>query len=374
MKISVDRFSLTDAIKSIRSACCKKGGTEVSQALEGILVEEMADESEVKLTAYDLELGMQTNADLVVPSESKQFKTIIPPTAITAIFKLKGQQVHMQILENNVLEIVSGNARFKFATMETEKYPELPEIRENESIALPQPLLKSMIEQTIFAVSTDDYRPTLMGILFDITETEITAVALDGYRVATRNERIETGKNLQCIIPSKALNGITKLLSNKEEDKVTMHIGSQHVVFNIGEHTTITRTLQGQLPNYRDFITSNGDIYVRVNVQNVIESLDRASLLISHNVRQAVKCSFTYDTLEISCETPAGSIKEEIGINKRGTDVQIGLNGSYFLDALRATECDEVLIELDGELKPMSIMPIDGNSFKFVVMPMRLRR
>lgn len=376
MKISIDRLSLASAIKNIRSACGKSRTDSV--ALEGILLEEMECGNKVKLTATDLELGMQTTADLIMASDNgEKFETIIPPTAITAILKLKGELVHMEIVEtglNNLLEIVSGNAKFKFSTVPVKDYPNLPKIEESEAITMPQPTLKSMIQQTIFAVSTDEYRPALTGVLFDITETQISAVALDGYRVASRKENIQTGKDLRCIIPSKTLNSVVKLLSNNEDELVTMHIGGKYVTFSVGEYTAITRTLEGESIDYQSYLESNTDISVRVNTQDVIDSLERTALLISHNVREPVKCNFTYDGLILSCTTTVGSIKEKIDINKRGNDVEIGFNSSYFLDALRATECDEVLLELQSGLSPMKIVPVNGNDFTFLVLPMRLKR
>ena len=372
MKISRDRLSLANAIKNIRSAC-GKSRTDAS-ALEGILVEEMDCGTKARLTATDLELGMQTIVDLTIPSDnSDKFKVVIPPTAITAILKLKGESIHMQTA-NDLLEIVSGKAKFKFSTISANEYPALPEIKEGEVITLSQPTLKSMIEQTIFAVSTDEHRPTLTGVVFDITETEITAVAVDGYRGAIRKEPIQTGKNLKCNIPSKALNSIVKLLSHDEDEKVAMHISGKHVIFTIDEYTTITRTLDGEPIDLKSQLNADSSTTVRIDVQDVIDSLERASLLISHSVREAVKCDFTYNRLLLSCTTVAGSINEEVAINKRGDDVEIGFNGSYFLDALKATECDEVLLKLQCGLAPMWITPVNGEDFMFLVLPMRLKR
>ncbi len=366
MVFSCNKILLANAVANVSKAASSKS---TLPTLEGIYIK--LENNNLLLTGYDLELGIQTTIEVNGDTDGE---IVLNARLINDILrKMPNEDITINVDDKFLTLIKSTQVEYTIVGMNPEEYPTLPEIKENDKLNISQPLLKSMIEQTIFAVSTDEHRAVLTGSLFVIEDNVFKIISLDGYRLAIRTEKIEQSEDMRFIVPSKALYEVAKLLSDDDEDKLIINVGRKHIVFEISGYQIISRLIEGEFLDYNDSIRKESSTEVKISAGSFIESLDRASLLINENTRSPVRCIFEDDKVKLSCVTALGKINDKIDCNISGDTVEIGFNNRYLLDALRASGSDEVLLKMSGGLSPMKIVPLDGDSFLFLVLPMRLR-
>ena len=224
-----------------------------------------------------------------------------------------------------------------------------------------------MIKQTIFAVSDDMTKPVYTGSLFELKNNVFKIVSIDGFRVAIRQEAVSCGISSKFIIPGKTLSEILKLVSDDEKD-TSVTLGKRHAVFRIENYSIITRLIEGNFLDYNSAIMPGAKTELRVNTRNLISAVERMSLLNSDKIQSPIRC-MVYDTqVKLSCSTSVGKANDSIDAKISGENVEIGLNNRYLLEALKNTETDEVKIQLNGSLSPIKIMPVEGDSFLFLVV------
>ena len=229
-----------------------------------------------------------------------------------------------------------------------------------------------MIRKTIFAVAVNDAKVIHTGIKFEIGNGEIKLVAVDGFRLAIRTEKIEyTGDPLSFVVPAKTLNEAVKLC--EDTDTVSISVAKRHIIFEIGDYSIISRLLDGEFLNYKEAIPKNVSTEVKVNVKMFIDSIERTSLLISDKLKSPLRCIFDENQIKISTVTSNGSANDKIPAVIDGSRTEIGFNNKYLLDALKVCDCDEVKVTLNGPLSPITVTPPDGDAFLFLVLPVRLK-
>ncbi len=150
-------------------------------------------------------------------------------------------------------------------------------------------------------------------------------------------------------------------------------MGSRHILFNADHYTVISSLLEGEFLNYKAAIPADGKTEVVMRTREAIESVERVSLLITDRLKSPIRCMFSQNEIKLLCTTSMGRASDQLEVNLIGDDVEIGFNNRYLLDALRNTECDEVRVQLSGPLSPMKVMPKEGESFLFLVLPVRLK-
>jgi DNA polymerase-3 subunit beta len=266
----------------------------------------------------------------------------------------------------------AGNTRCKIAVLSAKDYPEFPDTSTGEVVSIPPKDLKAMITQTIYAVSVSDIKPILTGELFDISANgDFNLVAVDGKRLSIRHENIVCNQDLQFVVPSKTLDEVSKLI--KEETKECHIISTpRHITFQVDKYTIVSRLLEGDFYKYKSSIPSSFATEVVLKVKDLSDCLERCSLLINDKNRAPIKLNFQDDMLKIVCETPLGNIDEDVDINMTGEPLLIGLNNKFLLDAIKATECDQVRIRMNSPIKPIVIVPMQEDSFLFLLMPIQL--
>ena len=365
MKFSCNRQKLNDAVLNVQRVVSAKSSVP---ALEGILL--TAKESCIKLCGFDLEIGMTTE----IPAEVEETGNIVMGAKLFGdiVRRLPAERVSFSSDEKQVTEIESGEAKFSVAGIPAEEYPELPQINGETSIRLPASTLKGMIRQTLFAVAETDAKPVHTGTLFEISEGKIRLISVDGYRLAIREEPIESTEKNNFVVPGKTLGEVMKLLSDGD-DEVELQIGMRHILFRIGNYTVISRLLEGEFLDWRASLPKESATEIRVSVSDLIASLDRVSLLITERLRSPVRCLFADGCIRLSCSTAIGRANDKLEAKITGDDVEMGFNSRYLLDALHNTECDEVRIRLNGPLSPLTMLPCEGESFLFLVLPVRLK-
>ena len=367
MNILCDKLELIEAVGNVQRAVASKAALP---ALEGILLR--AQGSTVYLAGFDMELGITTTINATVWEagelvlSARMFGDIVrkmPGESITLI----SDEKYNTVIKNDVTE-------FSIMGMSAADYPEIPKIEDGVSFALSQPVLKSMIRQTIFAVAApNDPRPIYTGTKFEIGNEEMKLISVDGYRLAMRCEPVQSEEEAAFVVPGKTLLEILKLL--KDEDK-TCHlvVGRRHIIFEVEGYAVISRLLDGEFMAYDRIIVPEKTSEITVNTRMFMDAVDRVSLVINDRLKSPLVCEFRDNSINVSCTTPLGSANDALDAQIEGDEEEMGFNSRFLLDALKNSETDEVRIELNGALKPMKIMPKEGNSFLFLVLPVRLKK
>lgn len=366
MKFVCSTSELSEACLNVQRAVSTK--TSIP-AVEGILIK--AQDNEVQLTGYDLELGINTK----IPSTVEQNGDIIINARILCdiLKKLPGETVSFESDSRNMATIVSGNAKYSLIGMDASEYPELPSVSGVSPVIMNQGILKDMVRQTIFAVAVNDSKVVHTGVKFEIADKIIRLVAIDGFRLAVRKEEIDyEGEELSFIVPAKTLSEIMKLMTD-DSAEISLGIGKRHIVFEVSGYSVVSRLLEGEFLNYKSAIPSTCSTTVRVNTKDMINSIDRASLIISEKYKSPIKCIFDENTIKLSSVTSLGTASDCVNAQIDGKSLEIGFNNKYLTDALRVADTDEVRFRLNGPLSPIVILPPEGDSFLFLVLPVRIK-
>lgn len=365
MKFTVTKSDITEAVSNIQRAVSSK--TTVP-ALEGILITSM--DQQIELCAFDTELSITT----IIPATiSEPGKSVLNAKLFSEIVrKTPDATVTVTVDEKELATIESGYSRFNIIGIPAQEFPELPKLADSTTLELPGNLLKSMIRQTVFAVAESDAKPIHQGSLFSIENGQLDIVSVDGYRLAKRSEPVEFQDAISFVVPGKTLSEVLKLIKDSEEP-VEILAGRRHILFKIQQYTVISSLLEGEFLDYKTIISMESQTEVIVKTRSAVESVERVSLLITDRVKSPIRCQFTDQEMKLMCTTAVGRASDQIHCQQTGNDVEIGFNNRYLLDALKNTECDEIKIQLASPLNPMKILPKEGESFLFLVLPVRLK-
>lgn len=365
MKIVCNKQELVEAVSNIQRAVSTKSSVP---ALEGILLK--TEEDKIELCGYDLELGMTTK----IPARVEEPGSIVLSARLFGdiVRRLPVDMVELSVDEKNMASIVSGASEFSIVGILAEEFPELPVITSETSVTIAHNILKSMIRQTIFAVADNDAKPIHTGTLFELGEDKIRLVSVDGYRLAIREETVKCEENISFVVPGKTLSEVLKLLKD-DETQLSFAVGKRHILFQIGNYTVISRLLEGEFLDYKSAIPPTQTTEIIVKTRSFIESVERVSLLITDRLKSPIRCIFDDQEIKLSCSTAIGRANDQLEAKIEGNTVEMGFNNRYLLDALRNSEGDEVKIQLNGALSPMKVLPREGNSFLFLVLPVRLK-
>ena len=370
MKFICEREKLLKAINSVVRGVASKTTMPI---LEGILIQ--TNDNEIKLTTYDLEIGIE----YVIESEvEEQGNTVVNAIMFSEIIrKLPDTQISITLNENNLLVIECEGSLYKLATMNPEEFPELPKINIESSIQLDQKTLKSMIRKTIFAVSNEENRPIFTGCLFEVENNKLNVVAVDGYRLALKTNILNSAaNNFHAVIPGKTLNEINKIILDSF-DTIKIGISKNQALFEMENCKIVTRLLDGEFLNYNNAIPAQWETRIRVNKNNIQNCFERIILISSSSIEKEkkypVKISIEIGKVVISCTNQTGDAKEEIYVATEGKNLEVGFNPRYFLDALKVIEDEEVYIEFGTNISPCIIRPVESEEYKYMILPIRMK-
>lgn len=364
MKISILRTELSEAVLNVSRAVSNKSSIP---ALEGILIKAYGEK--LSISGYDLEIGITTTIDATIHQEGE---IVVSAKLFSEIVrKLPEEVVCIETDERMITYITSGQADYQIVGMSSVEYPDLPTFEETDSIEIKGEILKEMIRQTVYAVSDNMQKPIYTGSLFEISNNLFKIVAVDGFRMAIRQESIDTEINTQFVVPGKTQQEVLKLITS-DEDKVNIIVGMRHIMFKINNYSVISRLIEGTFLDYNSTIPKEKKTEVVVNTRKVINAVDRMSLLNGDKIKSPVKCEFINDEIRFSCSSAIGKANDTVSAPIIGEEVTIGFNNRFLLDALKNIDSDEVKIIINGGLSPMIITPVKGDSFINLVVPMRL--
>lgn len=367
MNFSCDKISLLEALITAQKASANNAAQPI---LESILLKA---EDTLKISGNNLEVAIEC----VIPANIYKEGTVAVNSKILSeiVRKLPEGIVHIDCDENYKVKIECGESNFDINGLPGDDFPEIPDIQGEETVTLTAGILQSLIKQTIYAVSQNESKPILTGVKFEITEGCINAIAVDGYRLAFRTENTDIfDTNLECVIPGRSLGELIKILKD-DETQVQIIFTQKHALFQFYGCKFVTRLLEGEFLNYKNIIPKESVFKVEANVRDLIMSLERAALIAQDDGgKTPVKLNFTIDKLHINCYTNKGKVIDTLIVKTFGKDTfEIGFNHRFLLDALKATESEEVVIEFTGSINPAVIKDKNEDKYLFIVLPVRIK-
>ena len=366
MIISVERSALLDAVTRLQRVVSSKTSMPV---LEGILLS--AEQGKVTLIAYNLEMGMRKE---IYAKCDEAGDIVINARLLGDILRrMNAPQVVISSNEKLACNIKCGEATFDIMGMAAEDFPEMPTVGSDRTLKIDGSLLSEMVKGTFFATAQNEgAKPILTGINVTVKDSVMQFVAIDGYRLAIKRENVDISDDFSFILSGKAVSEAVKLIDENTEE-VEMKVGENLISFNINGYDFISRLLEGEFVNYQKTIPSAHTQRVVVNTRELIDTIERVSLLISESFSTPVRCYFNELNVVFTCAPSMGRAAETFNTQLEGDSFEIGLNSRYLLDALKAIGDEKVQILFNGANAGVLILPLEGNSFTYMIMPMRLR-
>ncbi len=362
MKITCSKSELVKGVNTVSKAVPSKTTMPI---LECILLE--ATDEEIKLTANDTELGIETiiNGDIKEPGmialDAKIFSDIVR--------KLPDNDVTIETDAADSAVITCEKAEFNIAGHSGEEFTYLPEVIKEDSIEISQFMLREMIRQTIFSIADNESNKMMTGELFEIKDNYLRIVSLDGHRISIRKiELKEPAQDKKLVVPGKTLNEISKILSGELESPVVISYTNNHIVFEFDETKVVSRLIEGEYFKIDQMLSSDYDTKVTVNKRDFSECIDRATLLVKEGDKKPIIINIQDGSMELSISSQLGSMNEEIVIEKEGKDLLIGFNPKFLLDALRVIDEEEVTLYLMNAKAPCFIRD-EEESYIYLILP-----
>ena len=273
------------------------------------------------------------------------------------------------------VSIRSGYASFSIKAESADEYPDLPDVMEGKAIHIPQCEMKKLIGGTIFAVSDNQARPIHNGVRFEVKDDSITAVAVDGFRLARRtwHPQEPIGRELAFVVPSGSMKEVEKLVGDVPDD-IAFTVGTKHILYQLGNTTLVCRLLEGEFLDWRKVVPMNSPIKLIANVGDLQSSVERVGLIVSEKYKSPVRCVFSNQELLMRTSNTLGAAEDRCSFAGDGKELEIGFNVRYLADALKAIPSEEVTLELTNGLSPIVMTPADDKQdFAYMVLPVRIK-
>ena len=367
MRFTCEKSMLVQGLNIAGRTVAQKSSLSV---IEGILCKAGHG---LSLTGYNMETAItyEIEAEVTDPGQC-----ILPAKLFGDIIRrLPEGPVTVVVDDSFKVSIRAGYASFTISAESADDYPELPDVNSGRPISIPQNKLKELISGTIFAVSENQGRPIHTGVKFEVSDTAITTIAVDGFRLARRTFHPEegTGRELSFVVPAAGLKEVEKILTDSE-DNAAFTLGTKHILFQVGNATLVCRLLEGEFLDWRRVVPNNCPIKLVANVSDLASSVERVGLIVSEKYKSPVRCVFSHQELLMRTSTTIGAAEDRCSIAGDGKELEIGFNVRYLADALRVVPSDEVTLELTNGLSPIVLTPVDEKyDFAYMVLPVRIK-
>lgn len=362
MKLIFTKSSLNKAVGIVMKAVPTRTTMSI---LECILID--ASTNEIKFTANDMELGIET---IVEGEIIEKGKVAIDAKIFSEIVrKLPDNDITIETDDNYTSTITCEKSKFNIAGKSGEDFSYLPVIIKEKSISLSQFTLKETINQTIFCTSPNDNNKMMTGELFEVKDNVLKVVGLDGHRIAIRNINLSgNADDVKVVVPGKTLNEISKILSSDAESVVNIYFTNNHILFEFDNTMVVSRLIEGEYFKINQMLSSDYETKVVINKKEFLDSIDRANLLIREGDKKPIIINITDGSLEVKVQSAIGSLNEDIDINKEGKDIMIGFNPKFLIDALRVIDDETVDIYLVNPKAPCFIRDKEEN-YIYLILP-----
>jgi DNA polymerase-3 subunit beta len=363
MKFSVAKDKLLEGLQTVQNVVSTRTTLPI---LSNVLIR--ADNGALHFTTNDLDVGMSCSVEANI---EKPGGTTIPARRLATIVKeLPASEVSVEVDSKNVASIRCGPSFFKMLCLPEDEFPALPKLEKAKAFTLQQKALKDALRKTSYAISTDETRYVLNGILFSFKENKLTLVATDGRRLALVDLEAEFPRSneVDVVVPAKCITELQRLLG--DEGEVKLAVGENHVSFESGGKLLVSKLIEGNYPNYRQVIPAESRERITIERELFLNAVRRVALLSSEK-SNSVKLNFTKNNLEITANTPEiGEARESLAISYKTKDFSVAFNPAFLQDPLRNLTDEEIFLEVSDEMSP-GVIKI-GSPFLYVLMPMRI--
>jgi len=376
MEFTILRNELNEAIQHVAKAVASRTTIPI---LSGIKVD--ASFSGITLTASDTDISIQS----FIPTEtaSKTIATVKKPGSVvlTAKFfveivkKLPHEEVHIEVGDRFQTMITSGATEIQLVGLDPEEFPVLPSVQEDQVVSIPGDLLRDMIRQTVFAVTTNESTPILTGVLWNLHDGVYKFVATDRHRLASRTAPVDASdvRFSNIVISGKTLNELAKIVPDQNV-MVDIVVAENQVLFKLGNVLFYSRMLDGTYPDTSKIIPQSFKTELVLNTKLLSDSIDRAYLLSREEKTNIVRLTTTESGgIEISSSSSElGKVTEQLGVvDMRGEPLKIAFNSKYMLDVLKVIDSEELFIGFNGSMSPIIIRPNDHDNSLHLILPYR---
>lgn len=362
MKIVCSKANLAKGVSTVSKAVPSKTTMPI---LECVLIDATLDV--IKLTANDMELGIQTEVEGeiiehgMIAIDARIFSEIVR--------KLPDNDVVIETDENLQATITCEKANFNISCKPGDEFSYLPIIEKDTTISISQYTLKEVIRQTIFSIADNESNKVMTGELFEINQNTLRVVSLDGHRISIRKiELKEEYDHKKIIVPGKTLIEISKILSGETDKEVCIYFTENHIVFEFDRTVVVSRLIEGEYFRIDQMLSSDYETKVRINKKELLNCIDRATLLIKEGDKKPIIINIGDEIMELKIKSQLGSMNEEIFINKEGKDLLIGFNPKFLIDALRVIDDEEVELYLMNAKAPCFIKD-ETESYIYLILP-----
>lgn len=365
MKFSANREDLLEGLLQVQNVVSTRTTLPI---LGNVLIE--TTEAGIQLTTTDLEVGMQCFVPATIQDPGA---TTLPVKRLTSIVReLAEEQVEFETDERCVSTITCSGSVFRIVGLSDEDFPPLPPLGSGQQFKIPQRRLREILKQTSYAISTDENRYVLNGLLFHIQSDKLTVVATDGRRLALAEHEIQwSGEELtKVILPAKAVHELERVLGS--EGDVEVFVMAPEIAFDLDGTLLISKLIEGQFPNFQQVVPSDSAVRVTINRMELLQALRRVSLLLNDR-NLSVNMTFTRDRMRIETNAPEiGDAKDEIPVRCDADELKVSFNPIYLMDPLRQLDVDDITLEISDYTSP-GVLRTNSMNFLYVLMPMRYR-
>ncbi len=368
MRFTCEKSMLVTGLNITGRSVAQKSSLSV---IEGILCKAGMN---LSLTGYNMETAItyQIDAEITDPGAC-----ILPAKLFGDIIRrLPEGPVTVMVDDTFKVSIRAGYGYLTISAESAEDYPELPDVGSGKKVLIPQCALKNLISGTIFAVSENQGRPIHTGVKFEVEDDTVSAIAVDGFRLARRTYHFDspTGRTMSFVVPAQGLKEVEKILTDSDEDAGFI-LGDKHILYQLGSATVICRLLEGEFLNWRKVVPTNCPVKLTAHVCDLASSIERVGLIVSEKYKSPVRCIFGDQVLQLRTNTTIGAAEDRCAIAGDGKELEIGFNVRYLADALRAIPSEEVVLELTNGLSPIVMTPADEKyDYSYMVLPVRINK
>ncbi len=377
MKFRCNQQILSKALGTVSKAVAFRTTMPV---LKGVLLE--AKENKLKLTATDLNIQIEKNINAEIMEEGsiivqfKLFDDIIKkiPAGDIEIEYTPNENESEDSDESGYISIRQGKLKFNIIGISAAEFPSIRDgEEEKKKISLPRQNFKEMIKKTAFSASIDESKGIIVGILIELEKEMMNMIAIDGFRMAIVREPLRNEDERKIIISSRIMTEIAKIFTeNDEDDNIEMMVSDKIAVISMEDSKITMRLLAGEFVKYKSILPKESKTDVIIKREDLLNCTERAALLAKEGKNNLIVLNISDGLLEVTSKCDEGDLREEIIVNKSGEDLEIGFNSKYIIDVLKVIDDDEVKLELNSNITPCLIKPVEGNKFEYLILPVRM--
>lgn len=366
MKISVNQTLLSKALNVVSKAVSSRTTIPI---LKGILLKTVPEG--LKLSASDLDISIEKTIPVTVAEEGS---IVVPASLFTDIIKmLPNGEVEIDVDASLSVKISCLTSEYTIIGQPAEEFPSIGEINAKESFTFDKNTLRDMISRTAFAASIDESKGIIVGVLLELDEGVMNMVALDGFRMAVTRSSVASLDRKKIIVSARILTEINKILMDMaDEETVKLTLDEKRGVIDFSDTKVIIRLLEGEFIRYKDILPKEHKIRVTANRSELVSAIERASVMARKGKNNLIVLSVNGEVMTITSRSEEGTVFEKLFVNLEGEELKIGFNAKFILDALKAVDEEEIVLDMNSSVSPCVIRPAEGDAFEYLVLPVRI--